>query len=57
MTQWAKDPETCDHSAGFIKERILGAQTGDYICNGCGEDFTPAERKAILDKRQAEQSG
>jgi hypothetical protein len=55
MTQWAKDPETCDHSAGFIKERYLGSQTGDYECNACSQVFTPAQRQAILDKRQADQ--
>jgi hypothetical protein len=54
MTQWTKKPEDCDHSAGFNKERYLGAQTGDFICRGCGQDFSPAERQAILDKQQEE---
>jgi hypothetical protein len=33
---WGDKP--CKHS-NFVKEYILGSQTGDYICTTCGQAF------------------
>ena len=32
----------CAHTRRY-KERILGAQTGDYICADCGEEMSGPE--------------
>ena len=40
----------CRHPS-FQKERYLGAQTGDYVCNECGTVFSPSEKERIEEKR------
>jgi len=32
----------CQHPK-LDKEYYLGAQTGDYVCTKCGQEFSPAE--------------
>lgn len=41
----------CAHPS-FDKEYYLGAQTGDYVCEQCGEDFTADEVDEIERKRR-----
>jgi len=45
LQQQFKDKE-CAHLS-LSKEYMLGAQTGDYVCTGCGETFTPGEAAAL----------
>lgn len=49
----AKDANTsaCSHPR-LDKERILGAQTGDYVCTSCHETFSPDQAKRIEAARE-----
>lgn len=40
----------CEHK--FKKERILGAFTGDYICEKCGGEFTSQEKNEYEKKKK-----
>ncbi len=42
----------CDH-ANLSPEFYLGSRTGDYVCMGCGEEFSRREAQAL---RQAGES-
>ena len=42
----AQGSSPCDHPE-LAKEYILGSNTGDKVCTTCGEDFSPAELKAM----------
>jgi hypothetical protein len=42
----AKGSPPCEHPQ-LTREYILGANTGDKICTTCGEDFSPAELRAM----------
>lgn len=49
---WGNKP--CDHPS-FDREYYLGAHTGDYVCEQCGRDFSPAEAHEIeLDRHKRE---
>ena len=39
--------EKCKHSNGFSKEYYLGTQTGDVVCDTCGESFASREDAKI----------
>jgi len=47
--KWGNNP--CDHP-DFDKEYDFGAQTGDYVCTQCGEEFTEAEKNEIIAQRE-----
>lgn len=46
---------TCAHPS-FMKEIYMGNRTGDYECSECHEIFSPLQRRAILEKRDQENS-
>lgn len=46
---WGNKP--CDHPS-FSKEYFNGMNTGDYICNQCGESFSPESKKMIEENRR-----
>lgn len=41
----------CKHES-FRKEYDLGAQTGDFVCQQCGEVFTASEKEKIIAERR-----
>lgn len=45
-----KNPQSpakpCEHPS-FSKERILGADTGDYKCDKCGAEFSRSAKERI----------
>lgn len=45
-------PEDCEHTS-TSKEYYLGSDTGDRICNDCGEVFSPAELERLRAAREA----
>ena len=40
------DKGECEHK-NLSKERIMGAQTGDKICDDCGKEFTITELRDL----------
>lgn len=46
--KWENKP--CSHPS-FDKEYILGGQTGDYVCETCGETFMESQYRKIKEER------
>lgn len=45
--QWAaKGNPTCTHPVVF-KEYYLGSQTGDFVCDTCGAEFTERPARPV----------
>lgn len=45
-------PENDSGPRELVREYILGAHTGDEVCNRCGESFSPAEIAAAQATRE-----
>lgn len=50
MPHFALSPESCPHDH-VGKEYLAGMDTGDKLCNDCGEKFSPAEWREMRDRR------